>query len=149
MIVCLTVLSIIGAYCVADAAPIGDCVPRMAEVVDCVVEAEALPIRASYYNPALGGINCDEDCSTTGDGTPVEQCYGWCMACPPGWYGRWLDFGEWVGQWQCRDHGGAITPTYGVTYTPDGFVEGWWITCDFMAYDEPEWAYLLLDWRER
>jgi hypothetical protein len=146
MTVCLTVLSIIGTYCVENARPVGQCVPRLSEVVDCVVPAERLPVRASFYNPAWGGINCDSDCAHTGDGTPVADCYEVCLACPVGWYGRWLDFGPWVGEWQCRDHGGAIQPHYGLTYTPEGFAECWWITVDFMAHDEPDWAYLLLPW---
>ena len=149
MVICLTVLGVLGTYCVEGATAVGSCVRRMAEVTDCTVPADHLPVRASYYNPALGGINCDEDCSTTGDGTPVAECYGWCAACPPGWYGRHLDFGRWVGQWQCRDHGGAVVPTYGRTYMPGGFVEGWWIVVDFMAHRQPAWAYLLLDWSEQ
>jgi hypothetical protein len=144
--VCLVVLSIIGTWCYDNAAPIGDCYPLPTGTL-CFVAAEELPIRASWYDPALGGINCMEPCDLLGDGTAVAEAYGWAASCPNGWYGRWLDV-EYAGRWQCRDHGGAIVPTWG-----EAFVSGvgtgwhWWITVDFLAHEQPSWAYLLLDWQ--
>lgn len=146
--VCLTVLGIVGTFCVEGAQPIGDCEQRLAEVMDCVVQESELPLWTSYYMPPLGGINCDSDCSVVADGTAVTDCYDWCVACPIGWYGRWLDLGD-IGQWQCRDHGGAIHPVYGERYTPEGFVTGWSIPIDLLVREEPPFAYRLLwEWGE-
>lgn len=126
-----------GAFCYADAAPIGDCVTFPVPLPTiCTIPAEELPLRASWYDPALGPPNCLPPCSQLGDGTAVSDAYGWAMACPMGWYGRWLDV-QHAGRWQCRDHGGAIRPTYGRAYTNDGFVTGWWITVDFLTHEPP------------
>lgn len=147
MTVCLIVTSIIGIFCHADATPIGDCfvLPSLMPTV-CVVPAQELPLRASWYDPALGGINCMEPCTQLGDGTAVSEAYGWALSCPAGWYGRWLEI-KHAGRWQCRDHGGAILPTYGRTYTGAGFVTGWWITVDFLVRQPPPYAYMLLQWK--
>lgn len=147
MTVCLLVAGIAGIFCQAGAAPVGDCVSvSLIGTTFCTVEAEALPLRASWYDPALGGVNCMEPCGYLGDGTAVADAYGWAMACPVGWYGRWLDI-EGVGRRQCRDHGGAIHPAYGRVYTPEGWVECWYITVDFLEHEPPPWAYMLLEWR--
>lgn len=148
MIVCLTIATIALATCVPDAVPVGDCVQRMPERVDCIVQdATTIPIRASYYDPSLGGTNCQEPCDYTGDLTHVDDCYGVCLACPVGWYGNWIQFDEWIGRWQCRDHGGAIEPGYGRYFTQNGWFTGWVITVDFMTNEEPAFAYWLLDWQ--
>lgn len=147
MTVCLVVASIFGVWCYENAAPVGDCFnfsPFGGQV--CYVGADELPLRASWYDPALGGVNCMEPCGQLGDGTAVSDGYGWVVACPDGWYGRWLDV-EHAGRWQCRDHGGAIHPTYGRTYTADGFVECWWIAVDMLVREQPGYAYMLLGWQ--
>lgn len=147
MNVCLIVVSIIGIFCHQDAQPVGKCWQHpFIDTHICVIEAEQLPLRASWYDPVLGGVNCMAPCDQLGDGTAVADAYGWVVACPPGWYGRWLDV-EYAGRQQCRDHGGAVVPTYGRAYTPEGFVYTWWITVDFLAHEPPPYAYLLLDWR--
>lgn len=144
MTVCLIVLSIIGTFCYADAQPVGECVV-WADTAVCFVAAEELPLRASWYDPDLGGINCMFPCDQLGDGTAVSEAYGWALSCPMGWYGRWLEI-EYAGRWQCRDHGGAIMPTYGRAFTGSEFVEGWWITVDFLLPEPPPYAYMLLAW---
>lgn len=148
MNVCLAVISIIGVYCYSGAKPIGEC-DYQKKAVYCVVEPQELQLRASWYNPRLcaegHSINCDDDPEHTADGTPVDDCFGVCIACPLGWYGEYIDL-YWLGVWQCRDHGGDIKPTWGRTYTPSGFVTTWFLYVDFMTYEEPSWAYLLLDW---
>ncbi|NJN53998.1 MAG: hypothetical protein HC804_04100 [Anaerolineae bacterium] len=148
MTICLIVTSIIGVFCQNNATPIGDCMtfPAPFSMTVCTVAAEQLPVRASWYNPTLGGVNCMEPCAYLGDGTAVQAAYGWAIACPDGWYGRWLTI-EHAGRWQCRDHGGAIQPTYGRTFTANGFVECWWLPVDFLTHDAPPYAYMLLEWK--
>ncbi len=59
------------------------------------------------YNPALGGINCDQDCSVTASGRPVE--YGITAACGPSIQMGTRVVVEGVGERVCYDRGGAIT----------------------------------------
>lgn len=127
---CLHVIGIIGAYCFPGAQPVGTC-SYVVNDVYCTVAAEELPIRASWYNPELGGINCMEPCSMLGDGTPVHTGYGTMAACPPGWYWRWLHV-DGLPSVQCRDHGGAIHPTW-----YHGIGE-WAIVIDYLL-ERPEW----------
>lgn len=144
--VCLVVISILGAWCYHDAAPVGICT-QLPAVQLCYVEAEELPLRLSWYDPSLGGINCAAPCDLLGDGTAVNDAYGWAAACPPGWYGRWLDI-EYAGRWQCRDHGGAIRPTYREVFIPEvGLQARWFITVDLLTREQPPCAYMLADWQ--
>lgn len=145
MTVCLFVVGIIGTYCAVDAQPIGICHPADENHIYCTVDLQELPARASWYNPVLGHINCYEDtCDFLGDGTLVRDGYGKYIACPMGMYGEFVTF-EWAGTWQCRDHGGAIKPTWGRWYTADGFVEKWVITFDFLLESEAPFTYAILD----
>lgn len=148
MTVCLIVTSIIGMFCFQDAAPVGRCFYTPPDNAYCVIPAQELPLRASWYDPALGGVNCMDPCHLLGDGTHVDNAYGWALSCPDGWYGRWLDV-QHAGSHLCLDSGGAIHPTYGRTYTNEGFVECWWITVDFLAKEPPPYAYMLLEWAAR
>ena len=107
---------------------------------------EQLPIRASWYDPQLGGINCYLDtCDHLGDGTPVATSYGWAMACPAGMYGLTLEI-EHAGQWTCRDHGGAVVPKYGRVFDGSQVVDTWYLTGDFLLQEPAAWSYMLLDW---
>lgn len=69
-----------------------------------------LPIVTSWYNPELGGINCDPGggCSTFGGGALIlPEHYGASAACLTEWRGRTVvipGFGRFV----CRDSGGAV-----------------------------------------
>ena len=98
MTVCLAVVSIIGLYCYAGAQPIGDCFEAGPPTTICTVEADELSVRVSWYDPArclLGqSINCDSDPTVVADGTAVADCYGWCIACPEGWY--WNVIVGWI-----------------------------------------------------
>lgn len=141
MTVCLFVIGVIGTWCEMPADPIGVCHQIDDHTIYCTIDLEELPIWASYYNPALcdeSPINCFEDTGEfLGDGTPVADGYGRYMACPMGMYGMELDI-EDIGVWQCRDHGGMVTPRYGEVYTADGFVTGWHLIGDFLL-EAPEW----------
>lgn len=155
MTVCLAVIGLLDIICAPSAEPIGDCWQPINGVLACTAEPWELPIRASWYNPLLGGINCDKDCRYVADGTLSADCFNWCLACPLGWEphykdgqfipGKVIDFGPHVGVWQCRDVGGAIHHKYGRWYTSGGFTWEWVIVVDFMTYHEPEWAYWLFE----
>jgi hypothetical protein len=134
-----------GTYCHVNAQQIGICHPVDDHVTYCTVDMEDLPLWTSYYDPALGGINCLNDtCEHLGDGTPVKDGYGRYMACPPGMYGLELEI-EDIGIWQCRDHGGMVVPRYSRVYTPDGFVTGWHLIADFLLTAPEWWTYTLCD----
>ena len=42
----------------------------------------------TVYDWALGGINCDGDCSNTALTTTGPELYGWVAACPSAWLGH-------------------------------------------------------------
>lgn len=124
-----------------DYIPPGTCVNNT-----CYVEAQDLEIRASWYNPELGGTNCMEPCNQLGDGSLVSEYYDKIIACPQDWYGRYLEI-ENVGIFQCRDSGGAIVPTCQPTFIPaHGTKFQCYIAIDFLTRGRPDFAYLLLDW---
>lgn len=42
----------------------------------------------TVYDWSLGGLNCDDDCSTTSLTTTGPELYGWTAACPVAWLGH-------------------------------------------------------------
>ena len=145
MTVCLFIIGIIGTWCEQDAHTIGVCHPVGNDSIYCTVDADDMLIRASWYDPTLGGINCfDNTCDHLGDGTPTADGYGRYAACPVGMYGEWIDIDN-VGLWQCRDHGGDVVPKFGEVYTASGFVSTWYITVDFLLESPQWWTYGLFD----
>jgi len=143
-IVCLYVIGILGTVCHQDAPMTGVC-DVYDNVTHCTVKIEELRALLSWYDGALGGINCVEPCEYLGDGTLVSESYGRFMACPLGLYGRFFTF-EGVGTFQCRDHGGDINVRYGRRYTRNGFVNEWYIVFDLsMQGDNFPYAYDLVN----
>lgn len=72
------------------------------------------PLRISWYDPKLGGINCDHDCTTMASGVKVTpDRYGNTAACVREWMGAWIVM-PGIGEFQCLDTGGAIIehPTF-------------------------------------
>ena len=66
------------------------------------------PLKISWYDPLLGGVNCDHDCSTMATGTKVtEDRYGRTAACIRDWTGKTVVIPE-LGTFECLDRGGAI-----------------------------------------
>ena len=136
--VCVTIASILGTYCAPNATipPAAECV-WYGDGAHChVTEVTSIPLFLSYYDPLEGGINCstDGDCEHLGDGTSIYDCPN-CLACPPGMYWQRLEFaGE---QWQCRDSGTAVVPTYREVYTAEGFVTGWFLVIDLLSVGRP------------
>lgn len=104
---------------------------------------EAMPIYASWYNPAWGGINCDHDCTQLAIAPMRDEWYGRVAACPPGFTTRgWTtEFHiAGLGSFLCLDRGGAIKITYRTVYTRDGFQDLWVIVLDFMVEETPPFA---------
>lgn len=135
MQVCLLVVGIVGTWCYVDASHAGQCIDH-GMVSHCMADVDQLYGLLSWYDPALGGINCQEPCHLLGDGTPVEQSYGVMMACPLGLYGRSFSF-DGVGTFQCRDHGGDVNVRYERRYTSDrGFVDDWFVVFDLSMRDD-------------
>ena len=70
------------------------------------------PLRISWYDPSLGGTNCDSDCSTMASGDKVASWLGgrggvYAAACPrsDGWHhGKRFELDGSV--YECRDTGG-------------------------------------------
>lgn len=66
------------------------------------------PLKISWYDPALGGVNCDHDCSTMASGVKVTpDRYGNTAACIRAWMGKTVVI-EGIGRFTCLDTGGAI-----------------------------------------
>lgn len=122
--------------------------PLMAAVngVDCTVPSEPPPILVTYYDVAFcydeGGnvienINCDSDPGHFADGTAVlPESYGRVAACIPEWLGRTVVI-EGVGEWLCRDTGGAIEVVW------NDYYEQVVIHVDVLAHSPPSYNYWL------
>lgn len=82
------------------------------------------PLRLSYYNPALGGINCDHDCSTMASGDKTAWWVGgqngvYAAACPREWgWGHGTRFTVAGLDFECRDTGGWINCYTAGEYDP-------------------------------
>lgn len=68
----------------------------------------------TWYDPALGGVNCDDSCAHMAAGDPVADWYGRALACPSEFAlgtrfiitgSRW---GLADGEWTCLDRGSSI-----------------------------------------
>ncbi len=68
------------------------------------------PLKISWYDPRLGGVNCDGDCSTMASGVKVTpDRYGRTAACIPEWTrARKVIVIPGAGEFECLDTGGAI-----------------------------------------
>jgi hypothetical protein len=66
-----------------------------------------VPMVINTYDPTLGGINCDQDCTRMGV-TPIQDYHwDWAAACPVEWRGLEVVV-PGVGRWSCWDSGGLI-----------------------------------------
>lgn len=79
-----------------------------------VNKGAAYPLRVSHYDPALGGTNCDHDCSTMASGDKVADWIGgrngvYAAACPREWgWQTGTQFSIAGVVYECRDTGGWI-----------------------------------------
>jgi hypothetical protein len=94
------------------------------------------------YDPSLGGINCDGDCTTVATGPLTEDMWFTSGACHPDLLGQTVYFPAIDFEMECVDNGGLITKAYNEYYQRDV------VYFDVMwdASNPPEWLYWLLDW---
>lgn len=70
------------------------------------------PAVVSVYDPELGGVNCDDDCSTVAMGPFDEDMYGAAGACDPDLYGDVIYFPSLAVKMHCVDNGTNIRTLY-------------------------------------
>lgn len=100
---------------------------------------EDLPAVATWYDPSLGGINCDDDCTRTADGSMVsEELYGVAAACDRSLLGSIVAI-DGLGTFECRDTGSAIRPTWSPHH------DRWVLYFDVMLHDDPSWNYWIFE----
>lgn len=85
-----------------------DCIPPMPPLSE-------MPLLTTWYDPALGGINCGGSCSHMALAPVTEAMYGYAAACPAALVG--VDFTAVIshpaiGERACLDRGGAVIVEY-------------------------------------
>ena len=113
----------------------------LGNTLPCPPPITEMPVLVTWYDPALGGINCDVDCTTYADGTLVTpDDYGQVSACIPEWLGASITI-DGLGTFACRDTGSAIVVDYNEYY------RGWVIHVDILHEEPPDWNYQLRHWQ--
>lgn len=103
----------------------------------CPTPAQQYPAIMSVYDPALGGINCDGDCSTVAMGKLHDEMYGVAGACPIELYGATVHFDYLNRDFHCVDTGPAIKTTYLPGQGCASYFDVLWPLTDEPA---PDWA---------
>ncbi len=98
------ILAIVAIHCFG-------CAPEPPKVPICPGLFD-YPAIVTVYDPALGGINCDDDCSTVATGLFDESMYEVAGACPSALLGRKIHFPYLDLNLLCVDNGGDIEPTW-------------------------------------
>ena len=99
------------------------------------------PAVITFYDPALGGINCDDDCSTVATGLLTDDMYFTSGACHKDLLGRTVYFHAIDFEMECVDTGGMITVLYSKYYKQDVL----YFDVLWDANNPPEWNYWLLE----
>ena len=90
---------------------------QLVNFLDYKHQNNELAILITWYDPKLGGINCDSDCSMLADGSATANAiyYGNApvstAACLREWIGRTVTI-DGLGTFLCRDTGGGIVTKY-------------------------------------
>lgn len=127
--------------------------PRLTDGLDecygpITLALTSLPLRATHFDPAKGGINCGGACTHVADGgTWHPSEYGHLAACIRPWLHldpadqllvvipgteHVMSNGREAGPaWRCRDTGGGIRVDY------DELIDGWVIRIDLMLPGTP------------
>lgn len=104
------------------------------------------PALMVIYDPKLGGINCDHDCSTVAIGPLIEEMWFTSGACHPDLLGATVHFPLINFSMKCVDTGGLVTLAFNEYYEQD--VVYFDVLWDAAA--PPYWLYWLLeDWEVR
>lgn len=102
-----------------------------------IITTSDKPLKISWYDPLLGGINCDSDCTTMASGVKVtEDRYGNTAACLREWIGQTVVI-PGIGEFKCLDTGGAIIEH------PD------YIYIDLLLHEplpNAPWGTMIYDW---
>lgn len=101
----------------------------------------SFPAVVMVYDPALGGINCDSDCTTIATGPLLPEMYGTVAACHPDLlYKRILI--PTIGEFDCLDTGGSIRVNYNEHFERDAIYFD--ILYDLVT-EIPPWAGMLIN----
>jgi hypothetical protein len=98
----------------------------------------------SVYDPALGGINCDDDCTTIATGKLEPEMYEVVAACHPLLLTARVNV-PGVGTFHCLDTGTAIIVRWNSYYQRRVL----WFDVLYNLVDQPppDWAYWAIeDW---
>ena len=113
------------------------------------------PLRISWYDPSLGGTNCDHDCTTMASGDKVASWIGgrggvYAAACPrsDGWHhGQRFELDNVI--YECRDTGGWINCYQPRQYDPalkrNAEMAYCWV--DLLNGSQYQYGSLAYDWR--
>lgn len=97
-----------------------------------------------FYDPALGGINCDDDCSTVASGPFTTDMYKTAGACHPDLLSLTVYFPAIDLTMHCVDTGSLVTVAW------NNYYQRTIIYFDVLwpAAEPPPWLYwLIYDWR--
>lgn len=133
--------------CTLAVAPVYSCHQQQRHPTQGAVDSSpedvpaSLPVLITWYDPALGGVNCDSECGHFGDGTTVTaDDYGVTAACLPEWRGATVNL-PGIGSFLCRDSGSAIGARWNSYHQTDV------IHVDLLLHSEPSYNYYLIyDW---
>lgn len=136
----LQIVGSILSLCGVVGAIQGNCIPPQPPLRET-------PLLVSWYDPALGGVNCGGSCDHLSLTEMDEGLYGHVAACPAELVG--LDVTAVIshpaiGIQHCLDRGGAIEFKY-------GYLEGvgwlWYGVIDLLAHEQPPATWTLItDW---
>ncbi len=106
----------------------------------CPPQLEDMKVLVTWYDPMLGGINCQEPCDVFADGTAVtESSYNVTAACIPEWMGRTIVI-VGLGAFTCHDTGGGIVIEFNEYY------QQYVIRLDVLSHEAIGCNYCLWDW---
>jgi hypothetical protein len=96
------------------------------------------PAKLSVYDPALGGVNCNGDCTTIATGLFDDSMYKEVAACPAELLGATITFPmmPWL-EFQCLDTGPAIKARYYGNQCVTFFDVVWPLATE----DPPNWVW--------
>ena len=104
----------------------------------------AIPAVVMIYDPSLGGINCDNDCSTIATGPLEDWHYGSIAACDPSLLGAYVTL-PGVGVVRCMDTGSAVRVAYSEYWGE--YVLYFDVMWKLEEWGRPEWAGMrVTDW---
>ena len=117
-----------------------DCIPPRPPLRD-------IPILTTYYDPALGSINCNHDCNSLALVPMADSLYGVAAACPAELVGvDWtaVIYHPAIGERPCLDRGGSVVVEY------NQHLQKWVIRVDLLETGpHPSNWSLLYDWSMR